>query len=95
MHYRALERSKVEALQVSPAFDSFLELNSEALAEVKWGADNVRDKNGTFSAYCVEESLSSEGRWSSHESMNHINVLEFLAIFFALKSLVSKRELYM
>lgn len=45
-----------------------------------------------YGSFCVEEGQRTGGRWSSDESMNHINYLELLAIFFALKSWVSNRK---
>jgi hypothetical protein len=44
-----------------------------------------------FGSYCIQEGQSTGGRWSINESKHHINVLELLAIFFALKSWVSDK----
>ena len=44
LHYRTLERSKVEALKFSNDFDSSLKLNVEALEELTWWLKNVRLK---------------------------------------------------
>lgn len=46
MHYRALERSKVEALLISYDFNSLLELDVKSREELTWWSKNVRNKNG-------------------------------------------------
>lgn len=114
MHYRNLERQKVQALNASPDYDSMIMLNSDSCNEIKWWLDNVQTKNGKeirqkpislwiqsdasnqgYGSYCVQERKRSGGRWSMQEKMYHINVLELLAIFFALKSwAVDKSEIH-
>lgn len=111
LHYRTLERFKVQALQKNPDFNSTVQLNPAGLIEINWWIENVQNKHGKkirqnpitlwiqtdasnagFGSYCVEEKLSTNGRWSIKESKNHINFLELLAIFFALKSWISDKH---
>ena len=77
-------------------------LSKDAKSELIWWADNVHSNfkpinktkpdifmetdssNEGFGAKCMNTCIN--GRWSLDEKKNHINVLEMLAIFYALKA---------
>ena len=48
--------------------------------------------NSGWGAFLTETSQTAGGRWSSEECHQHINYLELLAIFFALKSWCSQKR---
>ena len=83
-------------------FDAPMALSKLALSDVDWWLSNVNNSFGyicrppsdltlysdaSLSGWgAVLDSISSGGPWSPTEAMYHINVLELLAAYFALKS---------
>ena len=105
LFYRFLEKNKILALKNAKGnFDSTMQLDADALDEVKWWADNVLNSfcpikvdppaliistDASLSGWgCSFNGLSTGGRWSPLEAVNHINVLEIKAVLFSLQSLL-------
>lgn len=105
LHYRTLERCKVQALKVTTDFESIMTLDEKAQKQIHWWVMNIGSKNGRkirpdrisftiqtdascegYGSFFIDTKQASGGRWSSEESFFHINYLELLAIFFALKT---------
>ena len=101
LHYRALDRDKIDALKVCGGnYEGSVILSMEALEEVHWWKDHIpsafrdiRTRNIShtvftdasevgWGAVCGE--FTAQGLWSQGESVLHINVLELLAIFYAI-----------
>jgi len=106
LHYRILEKNKLQGLGATMNFDNKVQLWSDSKLEVQWWIENVRSKNGkvirptTPSVVCrtdasfggwgtveLDTDRCANGRWRIDESQHSINVLELLAIFYALQSL--------
>ncbi|XP_045167098.2 uncharacterized protein LOC123530393 [Mercenaria mercenaria] len=111
LHYRSLERLKVEGLSLFGDYNAVLKLTDLATNEIEWWVKNIRAKNGKkirqdsistwiqcdasnagWGCFHVDSSVTVGGRWTRKEMIYHINYLELLAIFFALKSLFSKHR---
>ena len=105
LFYRFLEKNKILALKNAKGnFDSTMQLDADALDEVKWWADNVLNSfcpikvdppaliistDASLSGWgCSFNGLSAGGRWSPLEAVNHINVLELKAVLFSLQGLL-------
>lgn len=83
-------------------YDSHMFITPDMKLELSWWIDNLSDQNrniihgnpdifitsdaSAFGWGAVSESEKIGGRWDDHEIHNHINFLELLAAFYALKS---------
>ncbi|KAK3099363.1 hypothetical protein FSP39_003273 [Pinctada imbricata] len=106
LHYRALERAKIEALKINVGnYDASMDVTPPMKTELSWWIKNAKHsyrkiENNSFQftitsdasllgwgAYANNEKAG--GRWTAIEAENHINYLELLACFLALKSFES------
>ena len=71
------------------SYDCYFKLSSESIVEINWWKAGTPKKD--YSDACpnglgvTHENMSSGGHWSVEESKLHINVLELLATYHALK----------
>ena len=102
LHYRALEKDKVQALKLSGGnFDSYMMLSQSAIEELQWWIaslptayevthgtpDVVINTDASLSGWGgVLNDLSCGGHWSLVEQTFHINYLELLAVLYVLQS---------
>lgn len=103
LHYRQLEREKIENLNNSKGnFDTKMKITDSMKVELKWWLDNIKTQfriidQGTpkmvitsdasslgWGAVCNGAKIG--GRWNDDEKVHHINYLELLAVFHALKA---------
>lgn len=105
LFYRSLEIDKITALRKSQGnFQGQMPLSQGAISDLKWWINNIEMAYKPISHHQPSITLYSDaskqggavlddnrtgGRWTEIESSQHINELELLAAFFALKSLCS------
>ena len=111
LHYRELERNKIEGLGGSMDFERSVCLSENSLQELYWWIQNVRAKNGKlirpklsvikcrtdaslegYGGIDLNSDRHANGRWSREESVNSINYLELLAVFYVLQALYCKEN---
>lgn len=103
LHYRNLERKKIQELKNSFGnFDVDIFVSSEMKSELLWWVEHLEEQKRVidredpditittdasrlgYGAVCKNEKM--QGRWNLDEKEMHINSLELLAIFNALKA---------
>ena len=84
LHYRAQQRalnstiSRNNPLEYSDRFDAQITIDNEVMTDLQWWSTSM---------YSMK--TSKGGRWSTQEAIHHINYLELLAAFLALKTFAS------
>ena len=84
LHYRNIEREKIEALKSSRGdFDGLMLISGTIKSDLQWWIDNLAHQK-RYIDHCNPERIG--GRWSETEAESHKNVLEMTAVFLALKA---------
>ena len=70
LYYRYLQQAKIQAIRLGGHYESQLVLNQEAIEELQWWAENLKDWNGRALAQpdpsiIIESDASREG-WGAH-----------------------------
>ena len=102
IYYRQLEREKIEGLKAKKGdWEQKIKLSSEAIKEIDWWIDHADykckiDKGKPKAIITTDASMTGfgaiygknkiNGLWMLNEKINHINYLELLAVFYALKA---------
>ena len=103
LHYRVLEREKIEYLKNAKGdFEVLMPISEEMKKELQWWISNIHSQTKSISRGNPDITIKTDaslmgwgavvgkheagGRWNQNEEENHINYLEMLAIFFALRS---------
>lgn len=103
LHYRKLEKAKVNALKLNKGnYDAFMLVSRDMKTEIQWWIENLKFQVRHITRKPVEKELFTDasligwgarlnhckigGRWDSSECKYHINALELLAIFHALRA---------
>ncbi|MEW8548334.1 MAG: reverse transcriptase domain-containing protein [Candidatus Thiodiazotropha sp.] len=103
LHYREIEKEKIQALKMSKGdFDCKMQVSESMKIDLIWWINNLASQkryidhgnpqivittDASHSGWGgVYEKEKFGGRWSDSEAENHINVLEMLAVWLALKS---------
>ena len=104
LHYREVEKEKIEALKVSKGdFDCKMMISDSMKMDLIWWVENLAHQkrhidHGNPDVVITTDASHSDwgavynnekfgGRWSESEAENHINVLEMMAVWLALKSI--------
>jgi hypothetical protein len=97
LYYQALELDKCDALKHNQGnFDASMTLSCQAKQDLYWWASSIQGSQKPISQGNPDASLAgwgahyntqtTGGRWNTIEAQLHINQLEMLAAFFALKT---------
>ena len=103
LHYREIEKQKIQALKISKGdFDCKMLVTDNMKIDLHWWISNLASQKRRIdhgNAQIVITSDASQlgwgavyktekfgGRWSESEAENHINVLEMMAVWLALRS---------
>ena len=109
LHYRDIEKEKIQALRMSNGdFDSKMLVTDSMKVDLLWwvnnlasqkrnithgNADIVITSDASLSGWgAVYEGEKFGGRWSNSEAENHINVLEMMAVWLAIRSVCKEQR---
>ena len=109
LHYRELEKEKIQALRRSYGeFDSKMLVTENMKTDLLWWVNNLATQKRNIDHGNAQVVITSDasligwgavyngekfgGRWSNSEAENHINVLEMMAVWLALKSVCKEHR---
>lgn len=109
LHYREIEKEKIQALKTSKGdFDSEMIVTENMKIDLLWWVSNLASQERNINHGNAQIVITSDaslsgwgavygndkfgGRWSESEAENHINVLEMMAVWLAVKSVCKEHR---